>query len=182
MPFSAQKMHFFDKKCNIYPCPTSSNFDVKKLFIPLVFIYFNSEGFVGGGWRRWWNPPLNIFNLARNGSIFGRFEKKVSISDWNHMHNVFFFSLRVNLTPKVFIVPCLSYYHIMLLLSFLIMNCLLFWVKQPDNPRVCINTENCNYNWTVIQFKVHCLDGQSFNLTCVQPRKQTILSPCRVVM
>ena len=82
-----------------------------------------------------------------------------------------FFNLRVNLTPKVFIVPCLSYHHIMLLLSFLIMNCLLFWVKQPDNPRVCINTKNCNYNWTVKQFKVHCLDGQSFNLTCVQPRK-----------
>ena len=66
-PFSAQKMQFFDKKCNIYPCPTSSNFDVKKLFIPLVFFYFYSEGFVGGGWRRWWNPPLNIFNLAKNG-------------------------------------------------------------------------------------------------------------------
>ena len=61
------KNAFFWQKCNIYPCPTSSNFDVKKLFIPLVFIYFNSEGFVGGGWRRWWNPPLNIFNLAKNG-------------------------------------------------------------------------------------------------------------------
>ena len=86
--FLSKKCIFFDKKCNIYPCPTSSNFDVKKLFIPLVFIYFNSEGFVGGGWRRWWNPPLNIFNLAKNGPFLEDLKKKVSKSHWNHIHKV----------------------------------------------------------------------------------------------
>ena len=75
MPFSVQKMQFFDKKCNIYPCPTSSNFDVKKLFFPLVFFYLNSEGFFIASYSTWWNPPLNIFNWAKNVPIFERFEK-----------------------------------------------------------------------------------------------------------
>ena len=88
MPFSVQKIHFFDKKCNIYPCPTSSNFDVKKLFFPLVFFYLNSEGFFIASYSTWWNPPLNIFNLAKNGPFLEDLKKKVSKSHWNHIHKV----------------------------------------------------------------------------------------------
>ena len=82
-------MHFFDKKCNIYPCPTSSNFDVKKLFFLLVFFYLNSEGFFIASYSTWWNPPLNIFNLAKNGPFLDDLKKKVSKWTWNHIHKVY---------------------------------------------------------------------------------------------
>ena len=88
MPFSARKMHFFDKKCNKYPCPTSFNFDIKKLFFPLVSFYLNSEGFFIASYSTWWNPPLNIFNLAKNGPFLEDLKKKVSKSYWNHIHKV----------------------------------------------------------------------------------------------
>ena len=86
--FLPEKWIFFDKKCNIYPCPTSSNFDVKKLFFPLVFFYLNSEGFFIASYSTWWNPPLNIFNLAKNGPFLKDLRKKVSKSDLNHIHNL----------------------------------------------------------------------------------------------
>ena len=88
MSFSGQKMHFLDKNGNIYPCSPLFTFDVKELFFSMVFFYLNSEGFVGGGWRRWWNPPQNIFNLAKNGPFLEDLKKKVSKSHWNHIHKV----------------------------------------------------------------------------------------------
>ena len=88
MPFSAQKMDFFDKNGNLVPWPVRARADVKELFFPLIFFYLNSEGFVGGRWRRWWNSPLNIFNLAKKWTIFGRFEKNVVKKYWNPIHRV----------------------------------------------------------------------------------------------
>ena len=70
-------MHFFHKNWNIYPCSTFFHFDVKELFFPLIFFYLNSEGFVGGRWRRWWNPPMNIFNSAKNGPFLEDKKKKL---------------------------------------------------------------------------------------------------------
>ena len=106
---------------------------------------------------------------------------KTPLSTSNFQQIIIFFNLRVNLTPKVFICSLfiiLSYY-VIIVFSHYELSAL--WVKQPDNPRVCINTEFVTiielwYNSKCIVFR------QSFNLTCVQPRKQTILSPCRVVM
>ena len=57
-------------------------------FFSLIFFYLNSEGFVGGRWRRWWNSPLNIFNLAKKWTIFGRFKKNVVKKYWNPIHRV----------------------------------------------------------------------------------------------
>ena len=88
MPFSAQKMDFFDKNGNLVPWPARARADVKELFFPLIFFYLNSEGFVGGRWRRWWNPPLNIFNFAKNWPFFKICKKKVVKSYWNPIHRV----------------------------------------------------------------------------------------------
>ena len=88
MLFSAQKMHFFDKNGNLAPWPTRARADVKELFFPLIFFYLNSEGFVGGRWRRWWNPPMNIFNSAKKGSFLEDMKKKVAKSYWNPIHRV----------------------------------------------------------------------------------------------
>ena len=88
MPFSSRKMHFFDKNGILAPCPTRSRADVKELFFPLIFFFLNSEGFVGGRWRRWWNPPLNIFNLTKNGPFLEDLKKKVVKSYWNPIHRV----------------------------------------------------------------------------------------------
>ena len=88
MPFSAQKMDFFDKNGNLVPWPARARADVKELFFPLIFFYLNSEGFVGGRWRRWWNPPMNIFNSAKKGSFLEDMKKKVAKSYWNPIHRV----------------------------------------------------------------------------------------------
>ena len=89
MPFSARKMHFFDKNGNLTPCPVQPSAVVKELFFPLVFFYLNSEGKLGASWGTWWNPLLNIFNLAKNGSFLSDLRKKMHKSYWNHIHRVY---------------------------------------------------------------------------------------------
>ena len=89
MPFSALKMHFFDKNGNLTPCLAQPSGDDKELFFPMVFFYLNSEGFVGGWWRRWWTPPLNIFNLAKNWPFLEDLKNKVVKSYWNHIQKVY---------------------------------------------------------------------------------------------
>ena len=54
----------------------------------MVFCYLNSKGFFPARSGTWGNPPLNIFNLAKNGSFLKDLRKKVSKSDWNHMHKL----------------------------------------------------------------------------------------------
>ena len=89
MPFSALKMHFFDKNGNLTPCPAQRSGDDKELFFPMVFFYFNSKGKLGASWGTWWNPLLNIFNLAKNGSFLSDLRKKMHKSYWNHIHRVY---------------------------------------------------------------------------------------------
>ena len=88
MSFSARKMHFFDKNGNIYPCSPLFTFDVKELFFPLVFCYLNPKGFFIASYSTWWNPPLNIFNLAKNCQFLEDLKKKVVKSYWNPIHEV----------------------------------------------------------------------------------------------
>ena len=68
-------------------------------------------------------PKIDFSKKGEN--TYFRNQKMINLQCRIFTSEIFFFSLRVNLTPKVFIVPCLSYHHIMLLLSFRIMNCLL---------------------------------------------------------
>ena len=39
MPFSARKMHFFEKNCNLTPCPAQPSSNVKKLFFREVILH-----------------------------------------------------------------------------------------------------------------------------------------------
>ena len=65
----------FDPLCRPVPaCSQGHNFRG-------VYFYLIPEGFIGGRWRRWWNHPLIIFNLARNGPFLEDLKKKVSKSD-----------------------------------------------------------------------------------------------------
>ena len=97
-----QKNAFFGQTCQFDPlcrplptCSQGHNFRG-------VYFYLIPEGFIGGRWRRWWNPPLIIFNLARNGPFLEDLKKKVSKSDWNHIHKVYVTQIHHNtwfLTP-----------------------------------------------------------------------------------
>ena len=78
MSFSARKMNFFDKNSNIYPSSPFFTFDVKELFFPMVIFSLNPEGLFGARWRTWWNPPPNIFNLAKNRPFLEELKKKFS--------------------------------------------------------------------------------------------------------
>ena len=89
MSFSARKKHFFDKNSNIYPSSPFFTFDVKELFFPMVIFSLNPEGLFGARWRTWWNPPPNIFNLAKNRPFLEEFKKKVFKCDRNHIHKVY---------------------------------------------------------------------------------------------
>jgi len=53
MPFSALKMHFFDKNGNLIPCLAQPSGDDKELFFPMVFFYLNSKGKLGASWGTW---------------------------------------------------------------------------------------------------------------------------------
>ena len=80
MSFSALKTHFFYQNCNKYTFSTFFHFEVKELFLPMVFCYLNPEGQLGASWRTWWNPPLNIFNLAQNWPFLEILKKKFTES------------------------------------------------------------------------------------------------------
>ena len=76
MPFSARKMHFFDKNDNLTPCTVRLSTDVKELYFQLVFFYLSSEGFFPARSCTWLNPSLNIFNFAKNGQFLKDLRKK----------------------------------------------------------------------------------------------------------
>ena len=89
MPFSARKMHFFDKNDNLTPCTVRLSTDVKELYFELVFFYFSSEGFLPARSGTWLNPSLNIFNFTKNGPFLKDLRKKVSKIGWNHIYKVY---------------------------------------------------------------------------------------------
>ena len=85
MPFSARKMHFFEKNGNLTHWTVRDRVDVKELFFQLVFFYLNSEGFFPARSGTWLSPSLNIFNFTKNGPFLKDLRKKVSKIGWNHI-------------------------------------------------------------------------------------------------
>ena len=86
MPFSARKMHFFDKNGNLTPCPVQPSADVKELFFREVILHqFLKQKNI---------PPcskivktiLTLHNLAQKVPFLEDLTKKVSESDWNQRH------------------------------------------------------------------------------------------------
>ena len=82
------KNAFFWQKMQYIPLSNLVQLWCQETFFPLVFFYLNSEGFFIASYSTWWNPPLNIFNLAKNGPFLEDLKKKVSKSHWNHIHKV----------------------------------------------------------------------------------------------
>ena len=78
MSFSALKMHFFDKKCNIYPCSPSFNFNVKELFFRMIFFYLNPKGYVGARWRSWRKPHL-LFSILPKNQMFKMVKTRLAL-------------------------------------------------------------------------------------------------------
>ena len=75
------KNAFFWQKWQFDPLARAGPSWCQGTFFPLIFFYLNSEGFVGGRWRRWWNLPLIIFNWARTGPFLEDLKKK-SFQKW----------------------------------------------------------------------------------------------------
>ena len=89
MPFSARKMHFFEKNGNLTTCSAQLSADVKELFFWKVilhqFLKRKKRALLGKNVQ----AILTLLNLAKKSAIFGGFEKKVSKSDWNQRHIVY---------------------------------------------------------------------------------------------
>ena len=102
MPVSALKMHFFDKNGNLTPRLVRTSANVKELFFWEVilhqFLKQKNWAMLGKNVQ----AILTLFNLARKVPFLEDLKKKVSKSDWNHIHKVYVTQIHHNtwfLTP-----------------------------------------------------------------------------------
>ena len=89
MPFSALKMHFFDKNGNLTTCSAQLRADVKELFLGEVILHQFLK-------RKKWallgkivQAIFPLINFALKVPFFEDLKKKVSKSDWNQRHIVY---------------------------------------------------------------------------------------------
>ena len=89
MPFSARKMHFFDKNGNLTTCSAQLSANVKELFFREVILHQFLK-------RKKWallgknvQAILTLLNLAQKVPFLEDLKKKVSKSDWNQRHIVY---------------------------------------------------------------------------------------------
>ena len=89
MPFSARKMHFFDKNGNLTPSTAQHSANVKELFFREVILHQFLK-------RKKWallgkivQAILTLLNLAQKVPFLKDLKKKVSKSDWNQRHIVY---------------------------------------------------------------------------------------------
>ena len=89
MPFSARKMHFFEKNGNLTPSTAQHSADVKELFFLEVILHqFLKQ-------KKWAllgknvQAILTLLNLAQKVPFLEDLKKKVSKSDWNQKHIVY---------------------------------------------------------------------------------------------
>ena len=89
MPFSAQKMHFFEKNGFFTKSSARLSADVKELFFREVILHQFLK-------RKKWallgknvQAILTLLNLAQKVPFLEDLKKKVSKSDWNQKHIVY---------------------------------------------------------------------------------------------
>ena len=89
MPFSARKMHFFDKNGNLTRCTAQHRMDVKQLFFSggnfTPIFKAKKLGTVG----QKCTSHFDSSQFSPKSAIFGGFEKKVSKNDWKQRHIVY---------------------------------------------------------------------------------------------
>ena len=92
MPFSARKMHFFDKNGNLTPCTAQHSANVKELFFREVILHQFLRQKNIANWSKYSKivqAILTILNFARKVPFLEDLKKKVSKSDWNQRHIVY---------------------------------------------------------------------------------------------
>ena len=89
MPFSARKMHFFEKNGNLTPSTAQHSANVKELFFWEVILHKFLK-------RKKWallgknvQAILTLLNLAQKMPFLEDLKKKVSESNWNQRHIVY---------------------------------------------------------------------------------------------
>ena len=89
MPFSARKMHFFEKNGNLTTCSAQLRADVKELFFREVILhqFFKRKKWALLGKNV--QAILTLLNLAQKVQFLEDLKKKVSESDWNQRHIVY---------------------------------------------------------------------------------------------
>ena len=89
MPFSARKMHFFDKNGNLTPCPVQPSADVKELFFREVILHQFLKRKNRALLSKNVQAILTLLNFAQKVPFLEDLKKKVSKSDWNQRHIVY---------------------------------------------------------------------------------------------
>ena len=86
MPFSARKMHFFEKNGNLNPCTAQHRADVKELFFREVILHQFLKRKNRALLSKNVQAILTLLNLAQKVPFLEGLKKKVSESDWNQRH------------------------------------------------------------------------------------------------
>ena len=89
MPFSARKMHFFDKNGNLTPWPARARTNVKELFFQEVILHQFFKRKNRALHSKIVQAILTLLNLAQKVPFSEDLKKKVSKSDWNQRHIVY---------------------------------------------------------------------------------------------
>ena len=89
MPFSARKMHFFDKNGNLTPRLARTSADVKELFFRELILHQFLKRKNRALLSKNVQAILTLLNLAQKVPFLEGLKKKVSESDWNQRHIVY---------------------------------------------------------------------------------------------
>ena len=89
MPFSARKMHFFDKNGNLTPWPARARTNVKELFFQEVILHQFFKRKNRALHSKIVQAILTLLNLAQKVPFSEDLKKKSFQSDWNQRHTVY---------------------------------------------------------------------------------------------
>ena len=89
MPFSARKMHFFEKNGNLTPSPAQPSADVKELFFWEVILHQFLKRKNIALYSKIVQAIFPLINLAQKVQFLKDLKKKISKRDWNQRHIVY---------------------------------------------------------------------------------------------